>query len=115
MSMARHPRIFLAVLATFASLAVWGLGPIAARSPETASDARVAGLQAACAQALRARLPSRERLKLAPSMPRIESFGGGGYRLVSSFDAGSGRTSYACDATEHDGAYEVAALTLVQW
>ena len=114
MSMARHPRLVLAVLVPFVSLAGWGLGPIAARNPEAVTDAGVQRLEDACEQALRARLPSRDTLAVASS-PRVESFGGGGYRLVSSFDAGSGRTSFACDATERAGVYEVAALTLVQW
>jgi hypothetical protein len=113
MSMARHPRIVLAVLATFASLAFWGLGPIAARSPEV-SESGFDRLEAACAQALRTRLPSREPLTVMSSR-RVESFGEGGYRLLSSFDAGSGRTSFACDAIEREGGFEVAALTLVQW
>ena len=113
MSMARQPRIFLAVLATFGCLAGWGLGPIAARSPEKVTKAGLDRLEEACEQALRSRLPSRDTLTVASS--RVESFGGGAYRLVSSFDAGSGRTSFACDATERAGAYEVAALTLVQW
>ncbi len=114
MSMARQPRVFLAVFATFGCLAGWGLRPIAARSPEAVSEGGLDRLEEACEQALRSRLPSRDTLMVASS-PRVESLGGGGYRLVSSFDAGSGRTSFACDATERAGAYEVAALTLVQW
>lgn len=114
MSIPPHPRILLAVLAACASLGSWGLAPIAARSPQLLTEVALGRLADACEQALRTRLPSRRALTVAPA-PRVEAYGNGVFRLVSSFDAGTGRTSFACEATERGGSYEIGALTLVQW
>ena len=113
MSLSRRRRVVLASLATLACLAFWGSEPVPARGPGPAEPAP--GLADACEQALRARLPSRRALAIVATTPRVEVLGGGSFRLVSTFDAGNGRTSFACDATAQDGAYEVAGLTLVQW
>lgn len=112
MSQSRRRRVVLASLATVASLAFWGSETVPARGPVAAEPAP--GLADACEQALQARLPSRRALTLVAA-PRVEVLGGGSFRLLSTFDAGNGRTSFACDATAQDGAYEVAGLTLVQW
>jgi hypothetical protein len=109
----RRPRIVLAILGASASLAFWGLAPIAARGPQPVGD--FDGLVHACEQALQARLPSSGRLAVV-DVPRVEAFGNGGFQLVASFEApGRGRTSFACEATGRGAAYVVGALTLVQW
>jgi len=112
MFLSRRRRVVLASLATVASLAFWGSETVPARGPGSAGPAP--GLADACEQALRSRLPSHRPLALVAT-PRVEVLGGGSFRLLSSFEAGNGRTSFAREATAQDGAYEVAGLTLVQW
>lgn len=67
-----------------------------------------------CEEALIARLPLRQGIRIARA-PRVEAVQGGGFRLVSSFEAGSNHTPFACEAIERGGEWEVAGLTLVQW
>ena len=95
-------------------LASLGLGPTSARSPKPLDGKALDAMARSCEAALIARLPLRHDIRIAGT-PRVEAVQDGGFRLVSSFEAGSNRTPFACEAVERGGEWEVAGLTLVQW
>jgi hypothetical protein len=90
------------------------LGPTSAQSPKPLDTRALHAMTRSCEDALAARLPLRHAVRLAEA-PHIEQVQDGVFHLVSSFEAGSSRTPFACEAFERDGQWEVAGLTLVQW